>query len=147
MPTAERRAVIRAHDAARAPYLELACLRIIDFLLIGYLRLLKPPPPQFSSSHGTTPIRPYPSARRDLLPVIIQRPRRARTNGRPALRGLGMQPSARVRARPAPGTYPRQRDHRVPPCNGARPVVTRGGVIRAEGAEGEEIGRRLRRST
>jgi len=56
---------MREHDAAgRALHLELACLRIIDFLLIGYLR---PVPPLVPSD-----LAGYPSARRDLLPVIIQ---------------------------------------------------------------------------
>jgi len=44
MPMASAELFMREHDAAgRALYLELACLRIIDFLLIGYLRPVPPP--------------------------------------------------------------------------------------------------------
>jgi len=125
MPTAERRAVIRAHDAARAPYLELAYLRIIDFLLIGYLRLLQPPPSplQFSSSHGFPALRPagYPSsvpfgAPRPLTGHYTTATSGARTNSRSALRGSGMQPSAPAfaRDRRRERDHTRMAHHRVP---------------------------------
>lgn len=82
MPTASAAPSWESTKAAgRVLYLELACLRIIDFLLIGYLRPLPPP-------FLRPPLRCTP---RPLLPIIIQLGSagpcsRTGSNGRAALR-------------------------------------------------------------
>lgn len=73
MPTASTVDVMReAHDVKRSGaeqflYLELACLRIIDFLLIGYLRGPGGP----SSSISSPPALGIPSAHTSAIPIPI----------------------------------------------------------------------------
>lgn len=95
----------RRHERARrrpgrVPYLELACLRIIDFLLIGYLP-------------ADAPLRPsspaLPCAATSLLPIIIQLGSAGPgSNGRDALRVL--LAACNLSARLASPIFPRESD-------------------------------------